>query len=430
MTKHNHENNDSLPEEQTPEPIEAARYKRELDVAGESLSEALRISFVTLKIIMTLLLVIFFVMGFKTVDSGERALVLRFGKIRGVGESRLLEPGLHWVMPYPIDQIIKIPVEKKINLAIDSFWYFEKESEKISKGPTDRSRIRPKLNPVMEGYCITRSESAAGTEDIAERADYSIAHTKWSLTYQIDDPERFFKNVHIEDVKPGETYFDVITKSITPLLINLVEDVVVSTMVNYTINDIIFEQIGAVTREVKVGLQEKLNAIDSGIKVVSVQLDDKTWPRQVNNAFQDSIRARQVKEQTIVQAKNYADGKLNEAGGINAEKFLETLKKGKVEPEDLSWEQLAGKAYVELAQAKAYRTSVVKDAEASAQYLKEILPEYRKNPKLVLQSIYQDAMEMILGNVDAKIVIQSAQGAREKEIRILLSKDPKAKSKK
>ncbi len=430
MTKHNHENNDSLPEEQTQQPIEDTRYENELDVAGKSLSEALRISFVTLKIIMILLLVIFFVMGFKTVDSGERALVLRFGKIRGVGESRLLKPGLHWVMPYPIDQIIKIPVEKKINLAIDSFWYFETEAEKISKGPASSARIRPKLNPIFEGYCITRSESAASTDDLAERADYGIVHTKWSLTYQINDPERFFKNVHIEDVKPGETYFDVITKSIAPLLVNLVEDVVVSTMVNYTINDVIFERIGALTEEVKVSLQEKLNAIDSGIKVVSVQLDDKTWPRQVNNAFQESIRARQKKEQTIVQAKNYADAKLNEAGGIHAEKFLKTLKDGNVELDNLPWNQLAGKAHIEVAQAKAYRTSVVKNAEANAQYLKEILPEYRKNPKLVLQSIYQDAMETILENVDEKIIIQSAQGAKEKEIRFLLSRDPKAKPKK
>lgn len=425
MTKHNNENNDSLPEEKPHQAIEE-QNESELDAAGKSLSEALRISFITLKVIMYLLVGIFIIMGFKKVESGERALVLRFGEIHGTGEDRLLEPGLHWVMPYPIDEIVKIPVEKKINLAVDSFWYFQTEAEKISDNPAEKSRVRPTLHPVYDGYCITRSQSPGNTEWVSERADYSIAHTKWSLTYQISDPERFFRNVYVEDVKPGEVYIDIITQSITPLLTNLIEDVVVSTTVKYTINDIIFEKIGAVTGEVKEQLQEKLNAIDSGIKVVSVQLDEKTWPRQVNDAFQESIRARQIKDQGILEAKNYADTRLNETGGIYAEEFLETLKNGNVVPADLPWNQLSGSAHIELAQAKAYRTSVVKDAEASAQYLKEILPAYRKNPKLVLQSIYQDAMETILGNVDTKIIIQSTQGAREKEIRLLLGKDPKA----
>ncbi|MHC4188021.1 MAG: hypothetical protein ACYSRQ_07500, partial [Planctomycetota bacterium] len=76
---------------------------REIDHASQSLSEALRISFVVLKIIMVILVVVFLALGLTTVGPDERALVLRFGKIRGVGEERMLGPGLHWVFPYPIE---------------------------------------------------------------------------------------------------------------------------------------------------------------------------------------------------------------------------------------------------------------------------------------------------------------------------------------
>ena len=95
----------------------------ELDAAGKSLSEALRLSFIILKVIMIVLVIAFLASGFKTVGSDEQALVLRFGKIRGIGEERLLGPGPHWILPYPIDEIVKIPVEKTIPLPVDSFCF-------------------------------------------------------------------------------------------------------------------------------------------------------------------------------------------------------------------------------------------------------------------------------------------------------------------
>ena len=77
--------------------------------AEKSLSEALRLSFVILKVIMVILVVAFLASGFKTVNNDEKGLVLRFGAIRGVSQAeRVLEPGWHWVFPYPIDEIVKI----------------------------------------------------------------------------------------------------------------------------------------------------------------------------------------------------------------------------------------------------------------------------------------------------------------------------------
>jgi membrane protease subunit HflK len=96
-----------------------------LDAASRSLFEALRVSFIILKVIMIVLVVLFLASGFKTVGPDEQALVLRFGKIRGIGDQRIRGPGLHWVFPYPIDTIVKIPVEKRVNLPINSFWYFQ-----------------------------------------------------------------------------------------------------------------------------------------------------------------------------------------------------------------------------------------------------------------------------------------------------------------
>lgn len=402
----------------------------ELDAAGKSLSEALRISFIILKIIMVVLIVVFLASGFRTVEPDEQALVLRFGKIRGIGEDRILGPGLKWVFPYPIDKIVKIPVAKKQNLPINSFWYYQKPSELLPPGPTTRIRVPATLDPVKDGYCITRSEEQSQTIAGFTGSDYNIVHCKWQLTYKIDDPERFFKNAYTEDVKPGQSYADVITKSIKPLLEHLFEEAVVASMVNYTIDEAISSQ-DRIPKHVKRLLQEKLDRIESGIAVVSVQLTDITWPRQVDNAFLASIKASQESQKTISEAKGYAENTLNETAGPIAAQLFEVLgdETTREDEKELLWSQLAGRAQEKIAGARAYRTKVVETAKANAEYLQKLLPEYRKRPKLVVQKIYQDAIEYILNNADEKIIIQPTEGTQGTEIRLLLNRDPTIKPK-
>ena len=108
---------------------EKIKDTNQLNAADKSLSEALRISFIILTIIMIGLVIGFLVFGgFRVVESDEQALVLTFGKIRGIGEDRLLKPGLRWAWPYPLQEVVKIPVTKKVNLAIDTFWYIERSN--------------------------------------------------------------------------------------------------------------------------------------------------------------------------------------------------------------------------------------------------------------------------------------------------------------
>jgi len=425
MTEQNHEDNKDL-QPQSPEKGPGD----ELDAAGKSLYEALRISFIILKIIMILLVFVFLASGFRMVAPDEQALVLRFGRIRGVGEERLLGPGLHWVFPYPIDKIVKINVEKKPNLPINSFWYYQRPEEMLSEGPVDRRYIRPVLNPIGDGYCITRSEKQGKTAAGSAGSDYNIVHSKWQLTYKIDDPERFFKNVYVEQAKPGQQFSDVVATSITPLLESLVADSVVSAMVNYTIDEAISSQ-DKIPRHVERLLQEKLDKIESGIQVVSMQLTDITWPRQVDYAFLASIRASQASQKTISQAKGYAENTLNEAAGPVAAELLAVLDDKTIteQREELLWTQLAGQAQEKIADARAYRTKVVETARANAEYLQKILPEYRKRPKLVIQKIYQDAIEYVLNNADEKMIIQPAEAAAGREIRVILNRDPTLKPK-
>jgi HflK protein len=395
MTDENQENREDLTAEPGPE-------GGELDAAGKSLSEALRISFVVLKVIMIVLVVLFLASGFRTVESGERALVLRFGKIRGVGADRILGPGLKPLLPYPIHEVVRIPIEERVNLAVNSFWYYLTPGEQLGGEAQRATRIIDKLDPIKDGYCITRSEKQGQAAAGSDGSDYSIVHCKWQLTYQIDDPERFFRNVYVEDIAPGQDYFEVMTESITPLLKSMFEDAVVTVLVNYTIDDVLAEQVAQVTDDVKALLQEDLDTIESGIRVVSVQMDRSKWPRQVDDAFEDFVRAKQDKQADISKARTYAEETLRRADGLVSET---------------------------IAQARAYRRQVVEAAKADAEYLEKLLPEYRKRPELVIQEIYLNTIEDIFANADEKFVVQRSAGSQGSEVRVLVNRDPTIKPK-
>jgi membrane protease subunit HflK len=429
--KHEHDHEHADVHEPPPPPSKSDN----LDAAGRSLSDALRISFAILKVIMIILVVAFLASGFKTVGSDEKALVLRFGKIRGVGQEAILGPGAHWVFPYPIDELVRIPVEKNINLAINSFWYKETRDDILGPGVKPRNYVPDQLDPVQEGYCLTgsqRNAPAAAPVAAAVRlpirqgdgSDYNIVHTKWQVNYQITGVEQFFRNIYVHETLPGQIYFDVMNQSITPLLRSLVEDAVVKAMVHYTIDEAL-QSIDTIPRRVQQLVQQKLDAIDSGIRVVQVQLVSVKWPKRVDQAFEAFISASQTSGQAITQSRTYAETTLNKVAGQAAETLYRALlDKNSSEQQQASlWSETTGDVQGTIAQAQTYQTSVVEKARANADYLQSILPEYRKRPQLVTRGIYVDAMQEILRNVDEKFILDKSKNAKEREVRILVNRD-------
>ena len=116
-------------------------------------------------------------------------------------------------------------------------------------------------------------------------------------------------------------------------------------------------------------------------RIFVIRLEDGDIIHQEIEKFarEKSIKAGNQSQQVITEAQSYAENTLSETTGMASEI---------------------------LAQARAYRTLVVENARARAEYLQELLPEYRKRPKLVLQKIYQDAIEDVLTNVQEILILQ------------------------
>jgi membrane protease subunit HflK len=429
MHEHNH------PHTQDNEPVAKPtgdEFKAEpLSPGYTYFSNALNVSFTLLKVIMIILVIVFIVSGFRKVEHDEQALVLRFGKIRGLGEERVLGPGLKILWPYPIHEIIKIPVQRKINVPLNLFWYYQKPGDEM--GESDNTPVMPTLNPLIDGYCLVRGEKQGPLIESTEGSDYNILHSKWVLTYQIINPEGFYKNCFVDEsgLQAGQNYGDVIEHNITPFLEDLLADAVVRTMVNYTIEEAMYERSASVTEHVKRLLQDKIDKLNCGIRVIDVQRNRIAVPRQAAQAFQAAHSAVQAREKTISEAKLYYEKTLSETAGPVAVELLKALheKDADANRTEQHWQRLAGRAQEQIADARAYRTKVVESARANADYLRQILPEYRKYPKLVIQRIYKDAIEEIIEKADEKIIMQPAQTQGGTEIRVQLNRDPALKSK-
>lgn len=400
-----------------PEPLP----QEQLDTAGRSLTRALQVSFGILKLIMIVLVILFAVSGIFQVQPDEQAILLFFGKIQGPAEDPVLKPGFHIAFPEPINEVIRIPVERVQTLMIDSFWYFETDQEKLN--PEQKRFVSGPLDPLRDGYCLTRNQSLEGMEG----TDYNIVHSKWAITYKISSPRHFFENVYMRDRKPGEDLLDAGAESIKPLLESLASNAIVSTMVHYNIDEAIKSESG-IAEKVRLRLQTSLDVIESGIAIDAVRADRIVWPRQVDEAFQASTKARQESEQTRVDARAYKEKLLTDTGGPDAEEILEQLKNPDLTQDDQEAlvAQLSGQVQSRISEARAYRTQVVSSAKAGAEYLQKLLPGYQKHPRLVLQKLYQDAVQEVLAGAEEKIIIQPNEG-KEREIRVNFNRDPNIK---
>jgi membrane protease subunit HflK len=287
------------------------------------------------------------------------------------------------------------------------FWYDETTS------------ARATLDPIMDGYCITRNDTIA---DLKGGSDYNIVHAKWQLTYRISDCELFFKNVSLKRPEAGQSLIDVIPQSVEPFLKAVASEAIVVSMVNFSIDEAI-KSDSRMAKDAEKLLQKKLDDMNTGIEVDSIQLVAVAWPRQVNDAFVASIKASNEADKMIREAKGYSESKINEAGGsemINAVLSADTNDRQR----EYYWTNASGTVQQTIAEARAYKTGVVESAKANADYLKKLLPEYQKRPKLVVQRIYQDAIEEVLSHTQETIIAQPSGDVKNSEFRVMINRDP------
>ena len=196
--------------------------------------------------------------------------------------------------------------------------------------------------------------------------DENIIEVPLTVQYKISDLQAFVLNV--EDPEA----------SLQHATDSAVRHVVGST----AMDQVLTEGREAMAGEVKERLQRFLDNYGTGIIVTQVNLQSAAAPREVQEAFDDVIRAREDEQREKNQAESYANGVIPAARG-QAQRMLE--------------------------EASGYRDAVISRAQGEADRFSKLVTEYRKAPDVTRERLYLETMQELMSNT-SKVLVTGEQG--------------------
>ena len=264
--------------------------------------------------------------GIYTVDSAERGVELRFGKYH-----RTTMPGLHWHMPYPIDTVEKVDV--------------------------DRSRT---------------ARDASGSTHMLTK-DENIISIAVNVQYRIKNPEDYLFNVFLPDYESNQMIATVY---------NVMRSALREVVGRTNMDSIIGADREKMAPDIQLIMQRVLDDYKSGIDIMKVNVTDAEAPKEVKDAFDDAIRAREDQNRFKNQAETYAKQVVPNARG-KAARIIED--------------------------ATAYRSQAISKAQGESSRFEQLSSAYSKAPAVTRERLYLETMEQVLES-SSKVMIDSKSG--------------------
>lgn len=252
------------------------------------------------------------------IDESERGVVLIFGKY-----SHTMQPGLRFTLPKPLAEVYKVNVTK----------------------------VRQVNN---SGQMLTE--------------DKNLIEIDYSIQYRIDETQ------------VNDFLFNISNPENT--ISQAAESAMRQVAGTSTLDHIVNENRTDVNFKVQTELQSMLNDYGAGIEVRQVNITEVHPPRDVKEAFDDVVKAREDHKTYINEANQYAKSVLPEAEG----KVLKIIQ-----------------------EAEAYKDATIAKAQGQAERFDLLRKQYELAPEVTRQRLYLETMESVLGDT-AKVVVDSDQG--------------------
>ncbi len=286
------------------------------------------------------LLLMYLVSGFYMVNPGEEAVERLFGRVVKEG----ITEGLHYRLPWPFQQVDKVNVSQILREGVGLLL------------PEDKAlHSSPEKIQILTG-------------------DENIVDLQMVIQYRVTDPAKYLFKVQYRDC----------------LLINEVARYAVTRIgSNMLVDDILTIAKEEIQRMVQTETQRLLDAYESGLTVVTVNINKMYPPDEVAEGFRDVASAREDRLRTINEAESYRNSLIPPAKG-EAERLMR--------------------------EAEGYQTSTVNQAQGDTERFLQMLAEYQKrdgnpSPDTTLTRLYLETMEKILPRVK-KYIVNSSKGGK------------------
>lgn len=221
-----------------------------------------------LGIILLVILVVWGVSGFYTIDQADRGVVTRFGRY-----VETTDAGLHWHLPYPIESVEIVNVEQIRNVEIGY------------RSGVNGQGMRP---IARESLMLTQDEN--------------IVDLKLAVQYRVKDAKDYLFNVR----NPDETLHQATESAIREIVGKNKMDFVLTQGRNEIVS-----QVHDLTQSI-------LDHYEAGLLITSVNMQDAQPPEEVQGAFNDAVKAREDEVRLKNEAEAYANDILPKARGAAA----------------------------------------------------------------------------------------------------------------
>jgi membrane protease subunit HflK len=295
-----------------------------------------------LLLFIILLIVIGLWTAWYTVQPEETGIVQRFGAV-----IRTAGPGLHAKLPFGIETVRTLPTARVLK---EEFGF-----RTLAAVPGQRTRYASDNN-------------AFKNESLMLTGDLNVIDVQWIIQYRIEDPILYLFNL----------------RNTQKTIRDITEAVMRRVVGNRLGSDVLTVARVEVSSEAKVEIQKILSEYKTGVRLVTVELQDVTPPDTVKPAFNDVNEARQDKERTINQAQEQANREIPKARGVAAQSVSES---------------------------EGYALERINRAKGEANRFKAILADYERSPEVTRRRLYLESVSGFLAGLKDVYIVDDEQKA-------------------
>jgi len=256
------------------------------------------------------------------------------------------------------------PEEQSVELFLGEFYKIGNPGLNFAPWPLVTAEVVNVTSERTEDVGVARGAEATG---LMLTTDANIVDIDFQVVWNINDPSKLLFNLR----DPRQT------------VVSVSESVMREIIAASTLAPILNRDRGLIANTAMQNIQATMDAYDSGITIVRVNLDKADPPAEVIDSFREVQAAEQERDRLQRQADAYANRVLAEARG-EAAQILE--------------------------QAEGYRAQVVNNALGEASRFNSVLAEYEKAEDVTRNRLYIETMERVMSQIDKTILDNSIVG--------------------
>ncbi len=280
--------------------------------------------------------IILFFTGLYTINPEEVGVIQRFGKYVST-----TEPGLHFKIPFGVDVLTKVKVK---HVYKEEFGFRTLES----------------------GVNTRYSSQNFDQESIMLTGDLNIADVEWIVQFRINDPVMFLFNV----------------RNVTETLRDMSESTMQEVVGDRSVDEVIVLNRKDIADQATQILQDKMDFYNSGIEIVTINLQNVNPPDPVKPAFNDVNSAKQERERIVNDAWQQYNSVIPEA---------------------------RGKAKRTIEEAEGYAINRKNRASGDANRFLKILAQYKTAKTVTRERMYLETMQKIMPKLEHVYIVDEDQ---------------------